>query len=646
MALALTDSARGVPSATPTGFLRRPPTPYRGLVMHDPAEFDAFYAATRDRLLLQTYALTGDLPASRGAVRDAYVAAWHHWRKVSRLEDPQTWVRPHAWTHAQRRHTARIWHRDKALDDETRATLDALSKLSPAQRKALLLTQLCSVSMDQMAREVGLTREAAEQTLQSATAQFSLHRDIPSPKVRAPLEALAARLEGVRFPRVTIVRRAGAARRRTHAGIGVAAALAALVGSGALVHQTGGLTPALGDASAHGESAPGTDEDEVDPATMLETEALLTSAQVNAVSPTRKVAEPKTSDNTDGSGINTTCQGARFADPDGLAALVRKFRFDGEPRLAAKQSVELSADERAAKAAYATTIGWFSGCTERRAQLLSTHEIKGVGDQADLLVLRTWQEPVRTFTIAVARTGSLVTYVVRSFDDPREPRLDPMVDLTAKAVNSLCQHEAAGACTTKPKATPVPPPRATRARGMLQEVDLPPVAGITKPWVGTDPVPPKTNAAATRCDNAEFRGKSLRKAATRTFVVPGAKLPTAFGLTETVGRFRKADQARDFVGTIRKSMAACEDKDLSTEVTQVHTQSSAETDLTIWHLETEVSDERRVQFQMSVMRRGTVVVQLGFVPDAGHSIGEGAFHHLSLRALERTANLGKKAPGN
>ena len=86
--------------------------------MRNPDEFDAFYRASQHRLLMQTYALTGDLPASRGAVRDAFVAAWHHWRKVSRLPDPEGWVRPHAWLHAQRRHSARIWHRDKALDPD------------------------------------------------------------------------------------------------------------------------------------------------------------------------------------------------------------------------------------------------------------------------------------------------------------------------------------------------------------------------------------------------------------------------------------------------------------------------------------------------------------------------------------------------
>ena len=78
------------------------------------ASFDSFYRATRRQLLHQAFALTGDLPAAQSAVRDAYVGAWQHWRKVSRLGDPLDWVRPRAWQLAQRRHTARIWHRNKA----------------------------------------------------------------------------------------------------------------------------------------------------------------------------------------------------------------------------------------------------------------------------------------------------------------------------------------------------------------------------------------------------------------------------------------------------------------------------------------------------------------------------------------------------
>ena len=65
--------------------------------------YDSFYRATRRHLLHQAFALTGDLPAAQSAVRDAYVGAWQHWRKVRRLEDPLDWVRPRAWPLAQRR---------------------------------------------------------------------------------------------------------------------------------------------------------------------------------------------------------------------------------------------------------------------------------------------------------------------------------------------------------------------------------------------------------------------------------------------------------------------------------------------------------------------------------------------------------------
>ena len=58
--------------------------------MIQPDEFDAFYKRTRTRLLLQTYALTGDLPAARAAVRDSFIVTWHHWRKVNHIVHPRT----------------------------------------------------------------------------------------------------------------------------------------------------------------------------------------------------------------------------------------------------------------------------------------------------------------------------------------------------------------------------------------------------------------------------------------------------------------------------------------------------------------------------------------------------------------------------
>ena len=62
--------------------------------MRSPETFDAYYVETRTRLLHEAYALTGDAPAARAAVRDAFVVAWHHWRKVGVLDDRDGYVRP------------------------------------------------------------------------------------------------------------------------------------------------------------------------------------------------------------------------------------------------------------------------------------------------------------------------------------------------------------------------------------------------------------------------------------------------------------------------------------------------------------------------------------------------------------------------
>ena len=164
-------------------------------LMRSPETFDAYYAQTRARLLHEAYALTGDAPASRAAVRDAFVVAWHHWRKVAVLEDRDAYVRPLAHGRARRRHTARIWRRDRSLDPDVKATLDALSRLSTRQRELLVLNTLSALSLTDMARTVGLPRGDAERELQTAASQFALHRDVATTDIGRLLHDLATPLE-------------------------------------------------------------------------------------------------------------------------------------------------------------------------------------------------------------------------------------------------------------------------------------------------------------------------------------------------------------------------------------------------------------------------------------------------------------------
>ncbi len=606
--------------------------------MKHPDEFDAFYKDARTRLLLQTYALTGDLAASRGAVRDSFVAAWHQWRKVSRLEDPEAWLRPRAWRHAQRRHTARLWHRDKGLDPDVRATLDALGKLPMIQRRVLLLTHLTPVSMGEMAQEVGLPLAEAERLLQVATAQFSVQRDVPSTSIRALFDPLLGHVQNAPWPRPTIIRRAGAARRRTHTLVGAAAAVLALVASGVLVTDTNGVHATLArDHAATDRARTASEPRVVVPPPEFSGDALLTPAQVAKAVPSARWRAPQTSDNTAGDGLVVPCQRDRYADPKGSAALVRSFDSrprKGAPRVSAVQLTELSGSTGSSARAYRTTLGWYAGCTEERVQLLSTRRVDQVGDEAMLLVLRSWQEPVATMVVGVARTGQMTTTTMTRATGSRFPDLGRNARLLGAAVAGLCTLPDSGACTGKPKMRVVPPLPTGVVPGLLSEIDLPPVPGVRKPWIGTEPRKAMLNVAATRCDHANFNAAPITNNLTRSFVIPLSRLPAQFGITETVATM-PTRRARAFVAQVRTRMAGCHDKDLGTTVEQVSHLASGSREMTVWHVRTEISDQKSVDYLMGIMRAGTAVAQVGFVPDGNVGIGSGAFVALVDRALAR-----------
>ena len=612
-----------------------------------PEGFEAFYKDVRGRLLLQTYALTGDRVASQRAVRDALVVSWHHWRKVSRLEQPEDYVRPLAWTRAQRRSTARWWARQKDLDADSRATLDALGRLPTVQRKVLLLTHLTALPVDDMAREVGITRASAERELQTGTAQFAVHRDVPSTAIRGVLEALSPALESVRWPRPSIIMRAGAARRRAHTAVGVATAVAAVLVSGSLVTDTTGARPALASKGILDGATSGPQEKESPPPPPpdpLTPEALLGVQQVSTAIPAAWT-EGETTTNTSGDGLVFTCQGGRYADMHGIGALVRTFTATTPKSgpLTAGQSAEASADEAAAERTYKTTLDWYAACASPRVQLLSTHRVAGVGDDATLMVLRDWTDPVTTQVVGVARTGGLTTTVVNTVTGmtgpAEEPDLDPSAGLLASAVTSLCTLPDAGGCSATPKLKDASPVPVGKHPSLLVEADLPPVPTIDQPWVGTQPAKAKQNVAATRCDDTEFTGPGFTTALTRTFVIPAAtQLPPEFGLSETVGALPRK-QAHEFVGTIRDKLAKCPDADLGTNVEELVSEESGRRDLYVWRLTVEVSQERSVRFLMAAIRQGGAVAQMTFVPSDDLSIGSDQFVTLARRAQERLGQL-------
>jgi DNA-directed RNA polymerase specialized sigma24 family protein len=612
--------------------------------MRDPDEFDQHYRDVRGRLLLLTYCLTGDLPASRAAVRDAFVAAWHHWRKVSRLEDPEAWTRVRACARAQRRHTAKLWHREKDLDPEVRATLDALGTLPLAQRRVLLLTQLTQASLAEISREVGLPRTETERELQLATAQFSVAREVPTTTIRTVFEPVAAYLESSRWPRSPIIRRAGAARRRTHTVVGVVGTVAALVVTGMLVSDTTGVRPTLtGDRVAAAEpSARPTPE----PPDLPET-ALLQASQVGRSTPGTTWTAVRTHDNTGGSGLVMPCQDERFADRRGTAAQVRDFE-PVERRQADStevvQTAQASANERGAERGYQAALGWFAACDDEHALLIDTRPVRGVGDDATLFTVRTFEGKGSTLVAGVARTGIYMTTTFSRFPAGKQPPLAKAARLLGDAVSGLCQLEDAGACTTVPQVGETALMPAASVPGMLDEVDLPPVTGVTDPWVGTEPRVARTNAAATNCDSTDFTEKPITDNVTRTFFIPDAKLPVRFGLTQTVGSLPTPKEAAAFVATIRTELSRCSDRQMGTEVTPLRQLDEKGRELAVWRVTTQISDDETVDYLMGVVRDGTTVAQIGFVPVPKVDFAPEDFLFLVERALTRLEAMPKPHP--
>jgi DNA-directed RNA polymerase specialized sigma24 family protein len=602
--------------------------------------FDAYYAHSRDRMLALAFAMTGDLAASRGAVRDSLVATWHHWRKVRRLEDPDLWVRPLVWSHAQRRHTARIWHRDRKLDPEVRATLDALAKVPVVARKALLLTQLTSASRHDMAREVGLPLEEAENRLQLATSQFALHRQVASTSVRPLLDQLAEYCRDQRWPRATIIRRAGTSRRRAHALAGAVLVVVALMGSGLLVADDHGVHPTLAAAGERLSSVPadGTGEESNSPSVPITPSSLVSKAQLDRAMPGHvwriTGTDPK-------QGTTFPCQRRSYADPRTSASLVRSFtarRAPDQPQVAVVQAMEASETANAARSGFLAANRWFAACTVPQMQLVTLRRVTGLGDDARQYVLRSWRRPAATFVLGVARTGRINTLTLTRTSGRPAPDLAGNLRVLVSAVDDLCSTPLGGRCSALPEALAMPAPAAGRPPMMLAELDLPPASGLDQPWVGTTPARAVQNVAATGCDRSSFSGRFhghlWQHARTRSFLVPDAHLAPTFGITETVGRLPEPDAAA-FVAGVRAKLATCPHRDLGTDVQRL----ASGLTWTAWRVRTEVSKQQTLTMFMGVVRSRGAVAQVGFVADGSHTMSGSDFEALVRRAGERLAAL-------
>ncbi|MBA2465351.1 MAG: hypothetical protein H0V42_10305, partial [Nocardioidaceae bacterium] len=445
----------------------------------------------------------------------------------------------------------------------------------------------------------------------------------------------------------------------TGAAILVTTALA--VSSGAVAYEPGAsvaagprqaLRPSPVEVSAEGEAQADTEaeiesEPEVEPDVEPDVEEALPTAdnlldqdQIRRLGMRQRWTLEATKNNTSGDGINTICQQTRFADPDGLSAIVRTFDARGPVRRSAVQTVEISKSAAQARKGFRTTLGWYAGCQVGRLQLLDAYRVDNIGAEADVLMMRVWKRPVTTYSVAVARIGSVTTSTVGKSVGVDPPAPGQITQSLADAISMLCASSGSQNCAKRPEYTVVPPPPSGEARGILAVADLPPVGRLAKAWVGTRATSARPNPSMTTCDRAGFVEGGARKTRARTYLIPGADLPARFGLSETYGTFRDPARAERFLLDVRRRVAGCEDRDLATEVTAaVGRRTGAGSAWWSWDLSTEISEEETIEFRLGFVKVGRHVAQLTFAPSQKHDMTAAQFRELLARAGDRLREL-------
>ncbi|MFJ4965782.1 SigE family RNA polymerase sigma factor [Streptomyces sp. NPDC088729] len=147
-------------------------------------EYEEFYAQSAARLTGQLYVMLGDLHEAQDVVQEAFVKAWNRRRQLDRDGQPEAWIRTVAWRLAVsrwrvRRRAADAWTRSGAPPDadgpgpERVALVEALRGLPAQQRRTLTLHYLCDLSVDQIARETGLSTSTVKTHLVRGRAALS-----------------------------------------------------------------------------------------------------------------------------------------------------------------------------------------------------------------------------------------------------------------------------------------------------------------------------------------------------------------------------------------------------------------------------------------------------------------------------------------
>ena len=152
--------------------------------MADAADLDALYDASYRRLVVQLYAICGDLAEAEDAVQEAFVTALGKRREFARVANQEAWVRTVAvnwlrsrWRHASvvRRYQAKVPGPQAAIEvgPEHVAVVTALGQVDPDQRHIVVLHYLADLGTADIAAELGIPQGTVKSRLSRARTRLA-----------------------------------------------------------------------------------------------------------------------------------------------------------------------------------------------------------------------------------------------------------------------------------------------------------------------------------------------------------------------------------------------------------------------------------------------------------------------------------------
>ena len=147
-------------------------------------DLEELYDASYRRLVVQLFAVCGVLADAEDAVQEAFVTALRKRRELSRVANPEAWLRTVAfnhlrgrWRHASvvRRYQGRVPGPQRAVEvgPEHVAIVTALGEVDREQRQVVVLHYLADLGIAEIAAELGIPEGTVKSRLSRARAKLA-----------------------------------------------------------------------------------------------------------------------------------------------------------------------------------------------------------------------------------------------------------------------------------------------------------------------------------------------------------------------------------------------------------------------------------------------------------------------------------------